>query len=81
MKRLTMSLIALIQSALSLCSANSQTQQSRTARLPSRSTIFPAGMADRMPAADITAMTAKLLGTLRDQKIPCRRLRQRKEAL
>ena len=27
-------------------------------------------MADRLPAADITAMTAKLLGTLRDQKIP-----------
>jgi peptidoglycan/xylan/chitin deacetylase (PgdA/CDA1 family) len=31
---------------------------------------LPAGMADRLPAADITAMTAKLLGTLRDQKIP-----------
>jgi peptidoglycan-N-acetylglucosamine deacetylase len=31
---------------------------------------LPAGMADRMPAADIMAMTAKLLGTLRDQKIP-----------
>lgn len=31
---------------------------------------LPAGMADRMPAADIVAMTAKLLGTLRDQKIP-----------
>ncbi len=31
---------------------------------------LPAGMADRMPAADITAMTAKLLTTLRDQKIP-----------
>jgi len=31
---------------------------------------LPAGMADRMPAAAITAMTAKLLGTLRDQKIP-----------
>ena len=27
-------------------------------------------MADRLPAADITAMTTKLLGTLRDQKIP-----------
>src|SRR5260370_2352058 len=27
-------------------------------------------MADRLPAAEITAMTAKLLGTLRDQKIP-----------
>jgi peptidoglycan/xylan/chitin deacetylase (PgdA/CDA1 family) len=31
---------------------------------------LPAGMADRLPAADISAMTAKLLGTLRDQKIP-----------
>jgi peptidoglycan-N-acetylglucosamine deacetylase len=31
---------------------------------------LPAGMSDRMPAADITLMTAKLLGTLRDQKIP-----------
>lgn len=31
---------------------------------------LPAGMADRMPAAEITAMTAKLLGTLRDQKTP-----------
>ena len=31
---------------------------------------LPSGMADRLPATDITAMTAKLLGTLRDQKIP-----------
>src|SRR5215469_18381729 len=31
---------------------------------------LPAGMADRLPAADITALTAKLLGTLHDQKIP-----------
>ncbi|HKF02364.1 MAG TPA: polysaccharide deacetylase family protein [Candidatus Sulfotelmatobacter sp.] len=31
---------------------------------------LPAGMADRLPAADITALTTKLLGTLRDQKIP-----------
>lgn len=31
---------------------------------------LPAGMADRLPAAEITAMTKKLLGTLRDQKIP-----------
>jgi len=31
---------------------------------------LPAGMADRLPAVDITAMTSKLLGTLRDQKIP-----------
>jgi len=31
---------------------------------------LPAGMADRLPAVDITAMTMKLLGTLRDQKVP-----------
>ena len=31
---------------------------------------LPAGMADRLPAADITRMTTKLLTTLRDQKIP-----------
>ena len=31
---------------------------------------LPAGMADRLPASDITAMTTRLLTTLRDQKIP-----------
>ena len=31
---------------------------------------LPAGMADRLPASEITAMTTKLLTTLRDQKIP-----------
>jgi peptidoglycan/xylan/chitin deacetylase (PgdA/CDA1 family) len=31
---------------------------------------LPAGMANRLPAADITAMTTKLLTTLRDQHIP-----------
>ena len=31
---------------------------------------LPSGMADRLPASDITAMTTKLLTTLRDQKIP-----------
>jgi peptidoglycan/xylan/chitin deacetylase (PgdA/CDA1 family) len=31
---------------------------------------LPAGMADHLPATEITAMTAKLLGTLRDQKVP-----------
>jgi peptidoglycan/xylan/chitin deacetylase (PgdA/CDA1 family) len=31
---------------------------------------LPAGMADRLPAAEITALTTKLLATLRDQKIP-----------
>src|SRR5512142_3070385 len=31
---------------------------------------LPAGMADRLPASEITAMTTKLLTTLRDEKIP-----------
>src|SRR5215468_4545328 len=31
---------------------------------------LPAGMADRLPASEITAMTTKLLTTLRDQQIP-----------
>ena len=31
---------------------------------------LPAGMADRLPASEITAMTTRLLTTLRDQKIP-----------
>ena len=31
---------------------------------------LPGGMADRLPAADVTAMTARLLTTLRDQKVP-----------
>src|SRR6266496_4549503 len=31
---------------------------------------LPAGNADRMTAAEITAMTTKLLATLRDRKIP-----------
>src|SRR5215468_3758902 len=31
---------------------------------------LPAGMADRLPAVEITAMTTKLLTTLRDQKVP-----------
>lgn len=31
---------------------------------------LPGGMADRLPAGELTAMTAKLLGTLHDQSIP-----------
>jgi peptidoglycan-N-acetylglucosamine deacetylase len=31
---------------------------------------LPGGMADKLPASQLTAMTAKLLGTLHDQKIP-----------
>src|SRR5438309_9227639 len=31
---------------------------------------LPSGMADKLPAADITALTTKLLTTLREQKVP-----------
>jgi len=49
--------------------------KAQTANKPDRQVAvtiddLPAGMADRLPATEITAMTAKLLGTLRDQKIP-----------
>src|ERR1017187_3322971 len=57
--------------ALSLFSTSTDAQ---TAKLERQVAVtledLPAGMADRMPATEITAMTAKLLGTLRDQKIP-----------
>ena len=31
---------------------------------------LPGGMADKLPASELTAMTAKLLGTLHDQNVP-----------
>jgi peptidoglycan-N-acetylglucosamine deacetylase len=57
--------------ALSFCS----TSAAQAAKAPDRQVAItiddlPAGMSDRLPAAEITALTAKLLGTLRDQKIP-----------
>ncbi len=51
-------------------SATAQTPQKPDRQVAVTIDDLPAGMADRLPAADITAMTAKLLGTLRDQKIP-----------
>jgi len=50
--------------------ANSQTPQRPDRQVAITIDDLPAGMADRLPAADITAMTTKLLGTLRDQKVP-----------
>jgi peptidoglycan/xylan/chitin deacetylase (PgdA/CDA1 family) len=49
--------------------------QAQAAKPPDRQVAItiddlPAGMSDRLPAQAITEMTAKLLGTLRDQKIP-----------
>jgi peptidoglycan/xylan/chitin deacetylase (PgdA/CDA1 family) len=69
MKRLPMLLAAVSTLCLFPVPANSQ-----TATLDRQVAItiddLPAGMADRLPAADITALTTKLLGTLRDQKVP-----------
>lgn len=63
--------IALLLVVLCLClTAVSQTAQKTQRTVAITIDDLPAGMADRVPAAEITAMTAKLLGTLRDQKIP-----------
>jgi len=69
MKPLTIVLAAAL--ALSVFSVSAGAQAAK----PDRQVAItiddlPAGMADRMPAVEITALTAKLLGTLRDQKIP-----------
>src|ERR1700741_4230736 len=68
-KALLVSFAACSAVLFSVCSLNAQIKQ------PDRQVAvtiddLPAGMADRLPAAEITAMTTKLLGTLRDQKIP-----------
>jgi len=57
-----------------LCLVDSSTKL-RAADKPDRSVAItiddlPAGAANSLPAATITEMTTKLLGTLRDQKIP-----------
>jgi peptidoglycan/xylan/chitin deacetylase (PgdA/CDA1 family) len=63
--------IALLLLVLCVClAAVSQTAQKTQRAVAITIDDLPAGMADRVPAAEITAMTAKLLGTLRDQKIP-----------
>ena len=70
MKRLSSSLVII----LSLCCSSAVVSAAQTAKPDRQVSItiddLPSGMADRLPAADITALTAKLLGTLRDQKIP-----------
>ncbi len=66
------SFFLLVLACLSLLAAQVSPQNAQKLDRQVAITIddLPAGMADRLPAADITAMTTKLLGTLRDQKIP-----------
>lgn len=68
------SLFRLLISALTLCLlavlANAQAAPKPDRQVAITIDDLPAGMADRLPASQITELTAKLLGTLRDQKIP-----------
>jgi peptidoglycan-N-acetylglucosamine deacetylase len=73
--RFMKSLLALFLAVGMFCLAIAPSSSAQASKQPDRQVAItiddlPAGMADRLPAADITAMTAKLLGTLRDQKIP-----------
>ena len=70
MKPLPTLLVALCCSCLFVVSLQAQAPQKMDRQVAVTIDDLPAGMADRLPAADITAMTAKLLGTLRDEKIP-----------
>jgi peptidoglycan-N-acetylglucosamine deacetylase len=70
MKPLPTLLVALCCSHLFVVSLPAQAPQKMDRQVAVTIDDLPAGMADRLPAADITALTAKLLGTLRDQKIP-----------
>jgi peptidoglycan/xylan/chitin deacetylase (PgdA/CDA1 family) len=70
MKPLPILLAALCAACFLSPSVNAQTPPKPDRQVSITIDDLPAGMADRMPASDITAMTAKLLGTLRDQKIP-----------
>src|ERR1035438_8695875 len=70
MKPLPTLLVALCCSCLFVASLEAQAPQKMDRQVAVTIDDLPAGMADRLPAAQITAMTSKLLGTLRDQKIP-----------
>ena len=70
-----MKLLTILLAVSCLTSLSSPIANGQSAKQPDRQVAvtiddLPAGMADRLPAADITALTTKLLTTLRDQKIP-----------
>lgn len=66
MNRMWLVVLCVLLFVLSALTQNSKTDRQVAVTIDD----LPSGMADRLPAADITAMTAKLLTTLRDQKIP-----------
>ena len=70
MKSLPILFAAVCAACFLSASVNAQAPQRPDRQVSITIDDLPAGMADRMPASDITAMTAKLLGTLRDHKIP-----------
>ena len=70
MKSLPILLAALCAIFLLRTSVSAQAQPKPDRQVAITIDDLPAGMADRLPAADIVAMTTKLLTTLRDQKIP-----------
>ncbi len=70
-----MKLLPILLAVACFTSLSSPPAAGQSAKQPDRQVAvtiddLPAGMADRLPAADITALTTKLLTTLRDQKIP-----------
>jgi peptidoglycan-N-acetylglucosamine deacetylase len=64
------SMLLAILSTICLFTISARAQQKANREVAVTIDDLPAGMADRLPAADILAMTQKLLGTLRDQKVP-----------
>jgi len=70
MKLLSVLLAAVCATSLSALPAKCQASKQPDRQVAITIDDLPAGMADRLPAADITAMTTKLLTTLRDQKVP-----------
>src|ERR1700686_1049150 len=70
MKPLPILLIALFPIAILSTSVRAQSAKQLDRQVAVTIDDLPAGIADRLPAAEISAMTSRLLGTLRDQKIP-----------
>ena len=70
MKSLAMCVVLICALCVAGASVSAQTAKPPDRQVAITIDDLPAGMSDRLPATAITQMTAKLLGTLRDQKIP-----------